>query len=436
MMKLWRIALGIAVLLLLLLGSFAAAELIPTPNFSQHEIPTTVVPQGTAVGWEYLDVAVLAVALGLASYWALVTRSRNKLFALSVFSLLWFGFWRQGCVCSIGAIQNVAHACGQSGYVIPVVVVAFFILPLIFTLFFGRTFCAAVCPLGAVQELVTVRSTPVPRWLDHTLSVLPFIYLGAAVLFAAAGTARLICRYDPFVAIFRLNGNANILIFGGCLLVIGLFVGRPYCRYLCPYGAILGLLSRISRWHVRIPPEECINCRLCEDVCPYGAIEKPLEGPSPQAAEQGKRRLLLAACAAPLMIGVLAAVGSFLAVPLSRFDPEVQLAEQLRREELGLTDATTEASDAFRNSGRSVDELYAATVARRSDFRGLGIALGAWVGLVIAIKLIALALPRRREEYDVNRNGCVSCGRCFWYCPGEQVRLGLIEDAEEVVKTK
>jgi ferredoxin len=422
--------------LFLLLGSAAAAELIPTPNFSQHEIPTTVVPSATSLAWEYVDVAMLAIVLALASYWALVTRSRNKLFALAIFSLLWFGFWRQGCVCSIGAIQNVAHATFQSDYAIPVVVVAFFVLPLIFTLFFGRTFCAAVCPLGAVQELVAVRSTRVPRWLDHTLSVVPFIYLGAAVLFAAAGSARLICRYDPFVAIFRMNGNANILIFGGCLLVIGLFVGRPYCRYLCPYGAILGLLSRISRWHVRIPPEQCINCRLCEDVCPYGAIERPFEGPSPSAAARGKRQLLIMVASAPVLIAVLGGVGNFLAVPLSRFDPEVQLAEQLRSEELGLVERTTDASDAFRNSGRSVDDLYAATIARRSDFRRLAVALGAWVGLVIAIKLIAISLPRHRDEYEPNRNGCVSCGRCFWYCPGEQVRLGLIEDPEEVVPSK
>ena len=153
--------------------------------------------------------------------------------------------------------------------------VAFFALPLLVTLFFGRTFCAAVCPLGAVQELTAVKSVRVPGWLDQSLGLIPFIYLGAAVLFAATGTAFLICRYDPYVAFFRLNGNANLVLFGMLLLGIGLFVGRPYCRYLCPYGALLGLLSRFSRWHVSIPPDKCINCRLCEDVCPYGAIDPP-----------------------------------------------------------------------------------------------------------------------------------------------------------------
>ena len=161
-------------------------------------------------------------------------------------SLLWFGFVRKGCVCSIGATQNITLAVFRPDYVVPLSVVAFFVLPLLFTVFFGRTFCASVCPLGAVQELIAVRSLRVPRWLDHTLGVIPYVYLGAAVLFAATGTAFVICRYDPFVAFFRLGGNANIVIFGVCLLLIGVFVGRPYCRYLCPYGAMLAMLSKFA----------------------------------------------------------------------------------------------------------------------------------------------------------------------------------------------
>ena len=78
-----------------------------------------------------------------------------------------------------------------------------------FTLFFGRTFCAAVCPLGAVQELVAVRPVKVPRWLDQALGLLAYVYLGAAVMFAATGTAFLICRYDPFVGFFRRSPAAR-----------------------------------------------------------------------------------------------------------------------------------------------------------------------------------------------------------------------------------
>jgi ferredoxin len=139
---------------------------------------------------------------------------------------------------------------------------------------------------------------------------------------------------------------------------------------------------------------------------------------------------------APLLIAAFAGIGSLMAVPLSRLDPEVQLAEQLRREALGLTDTTTDASDAFRTARREERELFATVLARQKRFGYLGIALGAWVGFVIAVKLVSLAVRRPRDEYHANKTGCVSCGRCFWYCPVEQVRLGIIDDVAEVVEAK
>ena len=61
------------------------------------------------------------------------------------------------------------------------------------------------------------------------------------------------------------------------MLLIGVFVGRPYCRFLCPYGVLLNLASRLSRWRVTITPSACVQCRLCEKSCPLGAIEVPSE---------------------------------------------------------------------------------------------------------------------------------------------------------------
>ena len=130
---------------------------------------------------------------------------------------------------------------------------AIFALPILFTLFFGRTFCAAVCPLGAVQELVALRPVSVPVWLDQALGLLGYVYLGRACCLPPRARRSSICRYDPFVGFFRRSGSANMLVFGACFLVGGIFVGRPYCRYLCPYGAILGLVSRVSKWHVQDP---------------------------------------------------------------------------------------------------------------------------------------------------------------------------------------
>jgi ferredoxin len=312
-------------------------------------------------------------------------------------------------------------------------VVLLFVLPLVFTLFFGRTFCAAVCPLGAIQEVVAVRSVRVPSWLDHALGLIPHVYLGAAVIFAASGTAFVICRYDPFVAMFRLNGDVNMLVFGACLLFLGLFVGRPYCRYLCPYGAILGVLSKVAKWHAKIPPEECIQCRLCEDSCPYGAIQEPAPPLAPQAKPAARRRLAGMLLLTPVLIAAGIGLGMLLAVPLSRLDPQVRLAERIRLEETGQVVGTIDASEAFRGTGRPIRELYELALERRTRFRTLGAWLGAWTGLVIGVKLVTLSIRRKRTDYQPDRSRCVSCGRCYWYCPGEQVRLGLIRDVSEVV---
>lgn len=411
-----------------------ASDLIPTPEFTDHGIPVSMPPAPESMAWEWINVAVLIGALCLASYFALVNRSRRGLFLLAVASLIWFGFVRDGCVCPIGATQNVVYALGDPTYAIPATIVLIFVLPLVFTLFFGRTFCAAVCPLGAIQEVVAVRSVRVPSWVDHALGVVPYLYLGAAVVFAVSGTAFVICRYDPFVAMFRLSGDANMLVFGGCLLFLGLFVGRPYCRYLCPYGAILGVLSRVAKWHARIPPGECIQCRLCEDSCPYGAIQEPAPPLEPQAKPAARRRLAGMLLLAPVLIVVGVGLGRLLAVPLSRLDTQVHLAERIRQEETGQVTGTTDASDAFRATGRPVSELYATAIERRDRFRVLGSWLGAWTGLVIGVKLVMLSIRRRRTDYQPDRSRCVSCGRCYWYCPGEQVRLGLIRDVSEVVK--
>lgn len=432
------VTLAVGLTLLAAMPAFGgeAAELLSRPAIEGYPLPTNEFPHPRSVLMEYVDVLVLVVALGLASYLALRSRSRRGLFALTAFSLVWFGFVRRGCVCSIGSIQNVALALGDPSYGISLAIVAFFVLPLGFTLFFGRTFCSSVCPLGAVQELVTLQPVKVPGWLDRTLGLIPYIYLGAAVVFAATGTAFLICEYDPFVAFFRLSGSANMLILGACFLVIGYYVGRPYCRYLCPYGALLKLTAKVSRWRLRIPPEECINCRLCEDACPYGAIQPPTVEQSEKDRRAARIRTLVLFAAAPLVFAACVWAGGKMGIPMSRLHPEVALAERVRQEEIGEVEGTTDASDAFYNTGRPRQELYASALALHDRFTMAGYWLGAWVGLVLVVKLAETSIRRRRAEFTADRGNCVSCGRCFWYCPAEQVRLGLIEGVEEAIEIR
>ena len=253
-----------------------AVARFPPPDFeSGYTQPQMTFPAPRAEWREWADLAVLLAALCVSSWIVIFKRSRRAMAALSIFSLAYFGFFRKGCVCPIGSIQNVAQCLANPAYMLPVTTALIFILPLFFALLFGRVFCGGVCPLGAIQDVPLVWPVRLPDWLDRALSVLPFVYLGLAVLFAATQTMFVVCRYDPFVVLFRMTGTFPILATGGALVVLSTFIGRPFCRFLCPYGALLGIFSRFAWRKPSISPERCVRCSLCHDVCPFGAIREP-----------------------------------------------------------------------------------------------------------------------------------------------------------------
>jgi NosR/NirI family transcriptional regulator, nitrous oxide reductase regulator len=264
-----------AVVLFLAWNVFAAYK-FPPPEFDTgYTVPLNQPPDGRPGWYAYVDVAVLAAFLALAAWLSLKKRSRNGLVALSVASLIYFGFWKRGCVCSIGSIQNVTLALFNGSYALPFTVLAFFALPLLTALFYGRAFCSGVCPQGAVQDLLLIKWIKIPRWLDRGLSLFAYLYLGLAVLFAATDTMFIICKFDPFVSFFRVSGQFYLVTIGVIFLLLSMFIGRPYCRYACPYGVLLKFFSMFSKHRVTVSPAECINCALCDEACPYDAIRGP-----------------------------------------------------------------------------------------------------------------------------------------------------------------
>ncbi len=404
-----------------------AVQRFPPPQFTEtgHLLPPLTGPLSRALTLEYLDVAVLLGALALAAWLALRQRSRNWLATLGIFSLLYFGFWRKGCVCSIGSIQNIAQALGDPSAGVPLTVLAFGLLPLVFALLFGRVFCAAVCPHGALQDLMLIKPVAVPPWLEHGLRLLAHTYLGLAMVFAATGGGYIICQYDPFVPIFRFSGATALVVAGVALLVVGLFIGRPYCRFLCPYGVLLGLAARLSRWRVRITPDTCTQCRLCEQSCPVGAINpSTLDAPVRDAAAD-KRRLVWLIALLPVLLAAGLGLGGLAGTNLARRHRIVNLAERVHQEDLGLAADTTDASAAWRATGAPVADLYTAAQDLRRRYVLAGRLCGLWIGLVIGLKLITLAIRRRRKDYEADQARCIACARCYLYCPQELRRLGL-----------
>ncbi|NIL97026.1 MAG: 4Fe-4S ferredoxin, partial [Planctomycetales bacterium] len=178
---------------------------------------------------------------------------------------------------------------------------------------------------------------------------------------------------------------------------------------------------------------ECINCQLCENACPYGAIQKPTVPLSNHQRRQDKKHFVAVLCLVPIGVIAGALIGSFLGEPLARWNPDVRLAEQLLAEQLGTAEAT-DATDAFRSAGGDPKQAYLAASQLQQRARLLAIWIGVWVGLVVGVKLIQLSLRRQRDEHRANRSGCVACGRCFQYCPVEQVRRGNISHVSEMVQ--
>ncbi len=410
----------------------AGAGRYPEPDFeSGYVIPTATTPAPNAPSWEYLHLVVLAAVLAVTALLVLKVRYRAGVYILMIVSLAYFGFWRQGCICPVGSQQNVILGISDSSYTVPIFVIGFFFLPLVTAVFFGRVFCGAVCPLGAVQDVVALRPVRIPEWLEHALRMVPYVILSLMVLFVATGAGFIVCRYDPFIAFFRLSGSAFMVTVGAVFLIAGIFVARPYCRFLCPYAVLLSWGSRLSWLHATITPDECVKCRLCENACPFGAIQKPTPERIAEPRERGVKRLALLSLLLPLIVAAGMVAGWYAGTPLSRAHKTVYTAEQVYMEEAGLTDQTTLESEAFAAAGRPAADLYEDAEQVRGRFRRGGALAGAFLGVVFGMKMLSLSIYRQRDDYEINKAWCLSCARCFNYCPREQARRSGPREQDE-----
>ncbi len=215
--------------------------------------------------WAYLGLTAFA-------YIGLLQRRRHQRYISLAFSMVYLGFFLGLCPCVIGAIQNVIlHLGDAKTYLAHFIILS---IPIISTVFLGRLFCGWICPMGAVQQFLYRRdlSLKPPAWVGKKLPRLRFIVL-AAIIFAAlyTGTAAF-AEIDPFNSLF----NAQIAPVPTTLLVIilgaSIFVFTPWCRFLCPMGAVLSVVGRVSRRQL-VFKAECKNCNACaRSFCDYQAI--------------------------------------------------------------------------------------------------------------------------------------------------------------------
>jgi NosR/NirI family nitrous oxide reductase transcriptional regulator len=151
---------------------------------------------------------------------------------------------------------------------------------LVSTILWGRVYCGRICAFGAFTQLVDAVVPDrfkwnVPRALEMRASWIKFGILGGALAYFLITKNPLIYPYiEPFW-MFGLHLRTPVLLaMLGTLLIASIFVRNLYCRFLCPLGAFLGVLSnltvfRIKRW------SECNTCKICQKACEWGAIDGP-----------------------------------------------------------------------------------------------------------------------------------------------------------------
>ncbi len=150
------------------------------------------------------------------------------------------------------------------------------------TVVVGALFCGWLCPLGSVQDWVGKLgrklfgrryNTLVPRRLDRALGYLRYAVLGLIVLKTTEAAHLVFAAYDPYYALVRFwTGDAlpSAVAVLAVVLAASLFVERPWCRWLCPFGAVQGLLQLVAPWKIRRNAALCTGCGCCSRVCPMG----------------------------------------------------------------------------------------------------------------------------------------------------------------------
>jgi len=149
---------------------------------------------------------------------------------------------------------------------------------------FRKAFCSWLCPVGTLSEYLWRagrklfgRNFQLPRWLDIPLRGLKYLLLGFFVWAVSTMSADAIAAFmrSPYGVIadvkmlnfFRHIGETGLIVLG-ILVVASLFVQNFWCRYLCPYGALLGVTAFFSPVSVRRDDSVCIDCAKCAKACP------------------------------------------------------------------------------------------------------------------------------------------------------------------------
>jgi NosR/NirI family nitrous oxide reductase transcriptional regulator len=250
-------------------------------------------PADDPAGWDFEDAeeaapSLLELAAGqwldltlFAAFAALVMvsflrKSVPLKYVTLVASVLYMGFYKSQLL-SVVDVFRVLHG-SLPVFSYSLAWYAFAGFAVVTTVLWGRVYCGRVCAFGAFTQLIDAIvparfRVNVPAALERRASYIKYGILFGAVGYYLATREIAFYRYiEPFW-MFTREGTVLLWSMVGVLLVASVFVRNLYCRFLCPLGAALGLLStltvfKIKRW------SECSQCALCEKTCEWGAIRK------------------------------------------------------------------------------------------------------------------------------------------------------------------
>jgi polyferredoxin len=166
-----------------------------------------------------------------------------------------------------------------------------FLAFVLMSLLLKKAFCSWLCPVGTLSEIlwklgkaILGRNLRLPRWADIPLRGLKYLLLGFFVLIIGSMSAEAIQEFmqTPYGLVadvkmlnfFRnMGGTAAIVV--AALALLSTIVQNFWCRYLCPYGALMGLVSVFSPARIRRDAEACVECGKCARACPSAlAVDK------------------------------------------------------------------------------------------------------------------------------------------------------------------
>jgi polyferredoxin len=224
-----------------------------------------------------VDIALVS-AFSLLAFVSFFRKSVRLKYITLIASVIYIGFWKS----TLLSIVNVFALFGGN---LPIFrySLAWYLLAVITvvsTVLWGRVYCGRICAFGALTQLMD-RVLPsrwqinIPRAIERRAAWIKYgILAGVLIYFVVTSDPGIYPYVEPFW-MFGLHLRTPVLLaLLGTLLIATVFVRNLYCRFLCPLGAFLGILStltifRIKRW------SECKTCRICEKACEWGAIKGP-----------------------------------------------------------------------------------------------------------------------------------------------------------------